>query len=64
MSTEFSIVTIVKHRTQQLSNLLSSIERSSVIPKEVVIVWMTSPSDESLLSSEHFDIQHCFTTHS
>ena len=64
MSTEFSIVTIVKHRTRQLSNLLSSIERSSVLPKEVVIVWMTSPSDESLLSSEHFDIQHCFTTHS
>ena len=47
MSTEYSIVTIVKHRTQQLSNLLSSIERSSIIPKEVVIVWMTSPSDES-----------------
>ena len=60
MSTEFSIVTIVKRRTQQLSNLISSIERSTVQPKEMVIVWMAPPSDESLLSSEHFPIVHRF----
>jgi predicted glycosyltransferase involved in capsule biosynthesis len=64
MSTEFSIVTIVKHRTPQLNNLLSSIERSSLLPKEMIIVWMASPSDESLLSSDSFNIQHCFATHS
>jgi len=60
MSTEFSIVTIVKRRTQQLSNLISSIERSTVQPKEMVIVWMAPPSDESLLSSEQFPIVHRF----
>ena len=60
MSIEFSIVTIVKRRTQQLSNLVSSIERSQQCPKEMVIVWMTPPSDESLLSSEHFPILHRF----
>lgn len=60
MSTDFSIVTIVKRRTQQLSNLIGSIERSTFLPKEMVIVWMAPPSDESLLSSEHFPIVHRF----
>lgn len=60
MSTEFSIVTIVKRRTQQLSKLIGSIESSEQLPKEVVIVWMAPPSDESLLSSEHFPILHRF----
>ena len=60
MSTDFSIVTIVKRRTQQLSNLISSIERSTLLPKEMVIVWMAPPSDESLLSSENFPIVHRF----
>lgn len=62
MSTEFSIVTIVKHRTQQLTQLINSIERSSLLPKEMVIVWMASPSEESLLSSEYFNIRHRFAT--
>ena len=60
MSSEFSIITIVKRRTQQLSNLISSIERSTLQPKEMVIVWMAPPSEESLLSSEHFPIVHRF----
>lgn len=60
MSTDFSIVTIVKRRTQQLSNLISSLERSAIQPKEMVIVWMAPPSDESLLSSEQFPIVHRF----
>lgn len=60
MSIEFSIVTIVKRRTQQLSTLVNSIERSEQLPKEMVIVWMAPPSDESLLSSDHFPILHRF----
>lgn len=62
MNSEFSIVTIVKQRTEQLSNLISSLEHSTQLPKEMVIVWMTSPSDKSLLSSDHFSIKHCFAT--
>ena len=62
MSTDYSIVTIVKHRTQQLSHLISSIECSSLLPREMVIVWMTSPSEESLRRSDFFDIVHRFAT--
>lgn len=60
MNTPFSIVTIVKGRIRQLSNLISSIEQSDHLPYELIIVWMAPPSDESLISSDKFTIRHRF----
>ena len=62
MSNCFSVVTIVKNRTQQLANLINNLEAADAKPSELIIVWMTSPSDSSLIQSEHFDIQHRFAT--
>ena len=36
----FSVITLVKGRKKQLDNLLESVERSTIKPKEVVVVWM------------------------
>ncbi|QJR82639.1 glycosyltransferase [Alteromonas pelagimontana] len=64
MNDKFSVVTIVKNRFHELSNLISSLESSSVRPQELVIVWMTAPTDHSLIKSEHFEIVHRFETSS
>ncbi|MCW8092739.1 glycosyltransferase family 2 protein [Alteromonas sp. ASW11-130] len=55
-----SVVVIVKTRTQQLVRLIKQFEESSLPPNELVVVWMSSPSDFSLLKSEHFPIVHKF----
>ncbi len=62
MKKELSIsaVVIVKSRTQQLVRLIQQFEDSSRHPDELVVVWMSPPSDFSLLKSEHFPIQHKF----
>ena len=60
MKTPFSVVTIVKGRKEQLSNLIKSIERASYLPQEMVIVWMAPPSDDSLICSDFFPIIHRF----
>ncbi len=36
----FSVITLVKERKKQLSNLLDSVGRSTLKPQEVVVVWM------------------------
>ncbi|MCW8109773.1 galactosyltransferase-related protein [Alteromonas ponticola] len=60
MHNDFSIVTIVKGRLRQLSNLIGSIENAHLHPKELIVVWMAPPCSESLMTSEHFAIQHKF----
>ncbi|WP_018982483.1 glycosyltransferase family 2 protein [Salinimonas chungwhensis] len=60
MHQEFSVVTIVKGRIRQLTNLIKSIEKSNVLPAEFIVVWMASPCSESLITSKHFAIQHKF----
>ncbi|MCW8090968.1 glycosyltransferase family 2 protein [Alteromonas sp. ASW11-130] len=60
MRTEFSIVTIVKGRLRQLSNLIGSIENANLCPKELIVVWMAPPCSESLMTSQHFAIHHKF----
>lgn len=60
MNKQFSIVTIVKNRVRQLTNLIRSIEQSSVLPQELVVVWMGAPCSESLIKSDAFHIQHRF----
>ncbi len=62
MKTELSIsaVVIVKSRTQQLVRLIQQLEDSSRRPDELVVVWMSPPSDFSLLKSDHFPIRHKF----
>ncbi|MBU2978617.1 glycosyltransferase [Alteromonas sp. C1M14] len=62
MNTPFSIVTIVKGRIRQLSNLINSLEHSEHLPEELIIVWMAPPCSESLLSSDKFEIRHRFAT--
>ncbi|NMH60011.1 glycosyltransferase family 2 protein [Alteromonas ponticola] len=60
MRNEFSIVTIVKGRLRQLSNLIGSIENAKLHPKELIVVWMAPPCSESLMTSDHFAIHHKF----
>ena len=60
MDPQFSIVTIVKERSRQLASLVNNLEQTNLPPVELIVVWMTSPCDESLISSEVFSIQHRF----
>ena len=62
MSNRFSVVTIVKNRTQQLANLINNLEQAELKPAELIIVWMAPPSDSSLIQSPHFQIHHRFAT--
>ncbi|MCW8109546.1 family 2 glycosyl transferase [Alteromonas ponticola] len=55
-----SVVVIVKTRTQQLVRLIKQLEESSLRPDEMVVVWMGSPSEFSLLKSDHFPVLHKF----
>jgi predicted glycosyltransferase involved in capsule biosynthesis len=60
MTLPMSAITIVKNRTQQLSSLITQLETSSAKPSELIVVWMSSPSDLSLIQSNHFDVIHKF----
>ncbi len=62
MRSPISAVTIVKSRTEKLTNLITQLERCSPTPDELVIVWMAPPSDLSLVRSDKFDIVHKFVT--
>lgn len=62
MRNKFSVVTIVKNRVEQLHHLIANLENASCKPDELVVVWMAPPSDNSLIKSAHFSIQHCFET--
>ena len=55
-----SVVTIVKSRTEKLCHLIEQLEHCHPSPAELVIVWMSSPSELSLIRSEKFDIVHKF----
>ncbi len=60
MDNSVSVVTIVKNRIPQLKNLIKQLENSTLTPAELIIVWMTSPSEHSLLTSDKFKIVHKF----
>lgn len=60
MHHDFSVITIVKGRIRQLSNLIASLEQSTLAPRQLIVVWMGSPCSESLLASEKFQITHKF----
>ena len=62
MRSPISAVTIVKNRTEKLTNLITQLEQCSPTPDELVIVWMAPPSDLSLIQSDKLDIVHKFTT--
>lgn len=59
---DIGVITIVKNRIPQFYSLIKSLEASTLKPKELVVVWMTSPSTHSLVQSEHFPIKHRFAT--
>ena len=60
MSAPVSVITIVKNRTEKLCNLINQLEACSPTPDELLIVWMTPPSDLSLVTSNKFAIEHKF----
>lgn len=60
MSAPISVITIVKNRTEKLCNLINQLENCSTTPDELLIVWMTPPSDLSLITSNKFNIEHKF----
>lgn len=57
-----SAVTIVKSRLEQLQRLINQLEACNPAPRELILVWMTRPSDYSLLKSDKFPIVHKFVT--
>ncbi|WP_414830485.1 glycosyltransferase family 2 protein [Alteromonas sp. H39] len=61
-SRDIGVITIVKNRIPQFYALLKSLEASEHKPKELVVVWMTSPSSHSLVQSDYFPVKHCFAT--
>lgn len=66
MSTPFSVVTTVSQSVSQdthiISDFIQRLEQAEHIPAEVVIVWTAPPSNQSLLQSQCFDVQHRFLT--
>ncbi len=59
---DVSVITLVKNRVPEFYRLVRQLEAARVKPHELIVVWMTSPSSHSLLQSDHFAIQHKFTT--
>jgi len=60
---EFSIVTIVKGRRKQLANLLSSIEASTILPKDIQVVCMDEPDGIAIPDGLHVNIHLTKETH-
>lgn len=60
MRAPVSVVTIVKNRTEKLCNFINQLEACCPTPDELIIVWMTPPSDLSLITSDRFNIEHKF----
>lgn len=60
MCAPVSVITIVKNRTDKLCNLVNQLEACEAAPSELIIVWMTPPSDLSLIKSDKFTIEHKF----
>ena len=54
MSHNFSIVTIVKGRHQQLANLIHSIENSTLRPSDMVVVWMDEKNSHNVTPNTSF----------
>lgn len=46
----YSVVTLVKGRKKQVQNLLASLAASTLLPHEVIIVWMEPESPHSIVS--------------
>lgn len=56
-----SLVTIVKNRIHQLRNLIAHLEQCEPLPDELIVVWMSPPSKDSLAGSNKFSIVHKFS---
>ena len=61
---EFSIVTIVKGRRKQLSNLLISIKFSTILPVDIQIVCMDEPDEILIPNGLSADIHQVISSHS
>jgi len=61
MQLPVSVVTIVKNRTEKLCRLIKQLESCNPLPNELVIVWMSPPSNLSLIKSSKFAIVHKFS---
>lgn len=60
MRKAISTVTLIRSSEDKLPNLVKQLEQCSVLPEELVVVWLISPNALSLLKSERFKIIHKF----
>lgn len=60
MRKAISTVTLIRSDKDKLSQLVKQLEQCSVLPEELVVVWLISPNALSLLKSKHFNIVHKF----
>lgn len=60
MCKAISTVTLIQSDKDNLSQLVKQLEQCSVLPEELVVVWLISPNALSLLKSKHFNIVHKF----
>ncbi len=51
MSSTLSVITLVKNRSTQLKNLLKGLESSTMMPDELIVVFMNEAIDHSIDSS-------------
>ncbi|NDV92561.1 glycosyltransferase [Alteromonas sp. 345S023] len=56
----FSVVTLVKGRKRQLENLLESIKAGSLIPDEIVVVWMETPTPQSHVTDTELNLKQVY----
>ena len=56
----FSVVTLVKGRKKQLENMLESIKRSTIVPSEIVIVWMEQETRNARVEDEDLNIKQLY----
>ena len=60
MRKAISTVTLIRSDKDKLPQLVKQLEQCSVLPEELVVVWLISPNALSLLKSKHFNIVHKF----
>ena len=56
----FSVVTLVKGRKKQLENMLESIKQSTIVPSEIVIVWMEKETQNARVEDEELNIKQLY----
>lgn len=56
----FSVVTLVKGRKRQLENLLESIKAGSLIPDEIIVVWMEKHTPNAHIIDKELNLKQFY----